>query len=55
MYGNESYSRYKYTTILFDFLEIKNVKIKPAKLYSLTSNKNLPLNVTMSNKKICKN
>ena len=52
--GNESYSRYKYTTILFDFLEIKNVKIKPAKLYSLTSNKNLPLNVTMSNKKICK-
>ena len=21
--GNESYSRYKYTTILFDFLEIK--------------------------------
>ena len=52
--GNENYSRYVYTKKFFNYLSQNSINLKPANLYSLTNNHNLPLNVTMTNKKICR-
>ena len=52
--GDEQLSRYEYFTKIKKIFNFNKVILNREKLYNLTPNKNIPLNVTMNNKKIKK-
>ena len=51
--GDEKFSRYQYFEKIQKRLNINN-KLKAVKFVSVSSNKNIPLNVTMNNNKLKK-
>ena len=54
MCGDEQLSRYEYFTKIKKIFNLNKVILNKEKLNNLTPNKNIPLNVTMNNKKIKK-
>lgn len=52
--GDEQLSRYNYFIKIKKIFNLNKVILKKDKLHNLTTNKNIPLNVTMSNQKIRK-